>query len=535
MPTEEILPPVGELQDFRDPQDLRNRFRGITPSSFSDGFSRAAIFAMCGSDAPDGFEVVWCSFRPEHAHGKFSSEERQLLQTVVAVLACCDAQDPEHMLRAVALSNHIRQLGNNYPPMILVHHSKASLVHPVRVGDADLEALCQARHQHIDHVILGEPACLRLVMDVRSALALHIGRQLALQAHLSSIATRSECYERFKEMHKQVVWEYLRVNMEAGVPRIDNDIGKAEQGSIVGGYKLGQLLGTGAFGRVHRLEDPRTSSPTDEVLKVIPKTTITSCDGIKKLRTQIQVMRLLSTAEYEHPNVTKLLDVYHSHADVHFRLNYAGPMNLYKRLKYNDDERRPLAENAVACIMAQCIEAVSHLHVVANVVHRDIKLDNFIVAEDPQSVRVMLTDFDLASAMPEDAVCSGMNGTIPFMAPEVVRNRFYRPYPADIWSMGIVCLEILCGADVLRESFRSKRLMQRKRCDVELMERIFSFFHCRGNVRNFLGRHLHPELSGLRESANVLLDGMLMVTVYVRWTAVRLREQIRTGCAYTSS
>ncbi|PIL33237.1 transporter [Ganoderma sinense ZZ0214-1] len=78
------------------------------------------------------------------------------------------------------------------------------------------------------------------------------------------------------------------------------------------------------------------------------------------------------------------------------------------------------------------------------IAHRDIKPSNILVAQDG---RVVLTDFGMAQLVPpviyEIWQCPGFSGTYAYMAPEMVREGPHHGTVADVWSMGLVFLEIL--------------------------------------------------------------------------------------------
>ncbi|CAG8712371.1 4221_t:CDS:2, partial [Acaulospora colombiana] len=102
----------------------------------------------------------------------------------------------------------------------------------------------------------------------------------------------------------------------------------------------------------------------------------------------------------------------------------------------------------VASMFAQMCEAVAHCHR-HGVFHRDIKPENFMVTDtriqDPvtgeykRSVIVKLTDFGLATRDPEsgDMDCECRNFITPM----------YATAPADVWSLGIVLLNMLYHAN----------------------------------------------------------------------------------------
>jgi serine/threonine protein kinase len=103
-------------------------------------------------------------------------------------------------------------------------------------------------------------------------------------------------------------------------------------------------------------------------------------------------------------------------------------------------------------MFAQMCEAVAACHA-QQVFHRDIKPENFIVTDgwsdstsqnpEPQrKVIVKLTDFGLSTT---DVDSSDMDcGSAPYMSYECRNNiaPTYRPRAADVWSLGIVLINM---------------------------------------------------------------------------------------------
>ena len=99
-------------------------------------------------------------------------------------------------------------------------------------------------------------------------------------------------------------------------------------------------------------------------------------------------------------------------------------------------------ECQVICYMKQIVAAVRHMHS-RNVIHLDLKPEN-IMCVDPWSSHIKLIDFGLAREVKPNEDIFMMHGTAEFSAPEVLDYEAVS-YPADVWSMGVICYILLTG------------------------------------------------------------------------------------------
>ncbi len=130
-----------------------------------------------------------------------------------------------------------------------------------------------------------------------------------------------------------------------------------------------------------------------------------------------------------------------------------------------------------------------------------------------------------------DALVRGKIGTFPFMAPEVLRERRHCPFATDIWSMGMVFLEILCRVNIFKLALnlpdcpKSAITVVKKEFERQMMEKIYNFFAVPGNIDVLLEKHIRAELKPYFDDSRSLQRSVLNVSPADRWTASKLREE----------
>ena len=172
--------------------------------------------------------------------------------------------------------------------------------------------------------------------------------------------------------------------------------------------------------------------------------------------------------------------------------------------------------------------------------HRDAKPENIIVSETEDNVTIKYADFDTTCIAAPGSLCRGTVGTFPFMAPEVVLESQYYPYPTDIWSLAVVILEIACCPNILVRVLRLLPMrrglssFQKKQTQKIRMRTIERFFSNEANTGTLLKKHHRMEFSEMTTRTQFLLDHMLNVTVTDRCQASGMLEEIETIFLQTS-
>ena len=98
-------------------------------------------------------------------------------------------------------------------------------------------------------------------------------------------------------------------------------------------------------------------------------------------------------------------------------------------------------------IARQLLDALAYMHL-NNVTHRDLKLENLLLARPNDISSVVIADFGLArNAKTARQVFQTQCGTPSYVAPEILLGKPYTP-AVDVWSMGLTCLSVALARQV---------------------------------------------------------------------------------------
>ena len=138
-----------------------------------------------------------------------------------------------------------------------------------------------------------------------------------------------------------------------------------------------------------------------------------------------------------HPNVVKLFETFETgrHILLVMELCAGGDLLNYVR------KRKKLDEIAAKYLFKQLIEGLGYLHS-KNVLHRDIKLDNILL--DGKGM-VKIADFGVSKEVKPDEIMREQCGTPAYIATEIIKDRGYTGFKADLWSAGVVLYAMLYG------------------------------------------------------------------------------------------
>jgi beta-lactam-binding protein with PASTA domain len=204
---------------------------------------------------------------------------------------------------------------------------------------------------------------------------------------------------------------------------------------LVGRYELGECVGSGGMGVVHRAHDRLLDR---DVAVKLP-----NLEAVAGSRERFR-REARAAARLNHPNVVSVYD-WEEHGDEAFLvMEYVDGPSLREVVR----ERGPLPVREAARIGEQIAAALAHAHA-KGVVHRDVKPGNVLLASDgttPDGI-VKVTDFGIARASESDTITDpgAVVGTAGYLAPEQVRGARVDGR-TDIYALGVLLATLTGGA-----------------------------------------------------------------------------------------
>jgi serine/threonine protein kinase len=212
---------------------------------------------------------------------------------------------------------------------------------------------------------------------------------------------------------------------------------------VGGEYELGKTIGRGHFSKVKIGVHVRTKQQV--AVKVMERKALQDENMEEQVKREIAIMRKLN-----HPNITKLFDVFQTRRHVYLILELVTGGELFDKIvqckRFTEEMGRKYFQQLVLGTL------YCHLHGVA---HRDLKPENLML---DQNGDLKISDFGLSNLQPTSG--SGnitqqlktMCGTPEYVAPEVLSGTGYSGFTADCWSCGVILYVMLAGQLPFRDT-----------------------------------------------------------------------------------
>ncbi|CAI7831627.1 unnamed protein product [Closterium sp. NIES-53] len=158
----------------------------------------------------------------------------------------------------------------------------------------------------------------------------------------------------------------------------------------------------------------------------------TSCANVAR---EAAILAHLSTG---YVGIATLIDQYEDATCVHFILQLCTGGMLYDGIKAEGS----YSEQQAAGMVRQIVQAVQYMHG-RGVMHRDLKLENFLLLHPGDDAPLMAIDFGLSTFFEPGQRFKEVVGSAYYVAPEVLRRDYGSE--CDVWSIGVITYMLLCG------------------------------------------------------------------------------------------
>jgi serine/threonine protein kinase len=268
-------------------------------------------------------------------------------------------------------------------------------------------------------------------------------------------------------------------------------------GQSIGNIDILRKLGRGASSDVFLCRNG--SKEKTCAVKVFKKSEIKTYDKLSQIVCEHEILRKL-----KHPNIAEGINFVHGLKNMYLFMEFVGTSNLFQMIRSAGEQgvSWPKAKE----LFLHIFRGADYMHGM-EIAHCDLKPENIVISADGCA---KLIDFGQAITLDDIPPLTNPRGTMPFMSPEMLYvSKTLDPIATDLWSLGVIMVEVLCGnhvfSDILGWRRNMKNLAEFRQCADELMIRFASeskdgllqgiVFLCNSNPAPCV----RPMLSGLLE------------------------------------
>lgn len=201
-------------------------------------------------------------------------------------------------------------------------------------------------------------------------------------------------------------------------------------GKIRDHYRIGKVLGSGAFGEVRLCLHKDTQ--TQRAVKVLRKNLLDDKE-MDMLKNEIAILK-----EMDHPNIVKMYEFLEDEKRIYIVTEICKGGELFDEIL----NRSKFDEKDAAIVMRQLLSAINYCHK-KSIVHRDLKPENMLLEQDKDLEKLKIVDFGTSLTFDPDRALDEKLGTAYYIAPEVIKKSYNEK--CDLWSCGVIMYILLSG------------------------------------------------------------------------------------------
>ena len=273
---------------------------------------------------------------------------------------------------------------------------------------------------------------------VNQSLTPLMNQRVTLEENNEQIKIIQNELEQKREKARKRFQSYVQHTIDLGMEREDI--------ISIDDFKLNQVLGQGAFGKVIKVAY-KFKDEEPYALKVMHKDQLIESDAVECIKEEQKVLALLGKPSF----MTDLKASFQDEENVYMVMEFLSGGDLLTHL----EKQKRFSEERTKLYIAELSVGLFFLHG-KGIIYRDIKPENILVDHEGH---LKLADFGLCKEgiwngeTTTDTYC----GTLDYMAPEVILRKEY-DCAADLWSLGILIYEMLHGDIPFYDESEEKQL-----------------------------------------------------------------------------
>ncbi|NXC37576.1 PASK kinase, partial [Penelope pileata] len=287
----------------------------------------------------------------------------------------------------------------------------------------------------VKRVELQDPAVLFCVWVVKDLLQSQKEAVARTQLLLSSLASS---VQSVADLSTHSLGEAIKSSSASENSRRAEELERlrACEGEYAKNYDTLSLIGKGSFGSVWTARSKENHQ--EAVVKFIWKVRVLEDCWVDDPDVGRVTQEIAILLKLQHPSIIKVLDVFEN--EHFFQLvmeKHGSGLDLFTFIDNQPDLDEPLA----SYLFRQLVSAVGYLHC-RNILHRDIKDENIVIAED---FTIKLVDFGSAAYLEPGKLFYTFCGTIEYCSPEVLSGKPYHGPELEMWSLGVTLYTLIFG------------------------------------------------------------------------------------------
>ncbi|QCE02473.1 unc51-like kinase [Vigna unguiculata] len=200
---------------------------------------------------------------------------------------------------------------------------------------------------------------------------------------------------------------------------------------VIGDYIMGPPIGSGSFAVVWRSR--HRVSGLEVAIKEIDQRQLSP----KVKEHLLKEISILSTIK--HPNIVRLFETIQANDRIYLVLEYCAGGDLAAYIQRHGK----VSETVARHFMRQLAAGLQVLQE-KNLIHRDLKPPNLLLASTAATPIMKIGDFGFARSLTPQSLADTLCGSPYYMAPEIIENQKYDA-KADLWSVGAILYQLVIG------------------------------------------------------------------------------------------